>query len=94
MMAPTKTALLPGAGLDSSKMPGHWLLARLGKRVLRPGGVALSRQLLEALAIQPSDSVVEFAPGLGATRSSKPGPKGPASELVQSILELKQASKK
>lgn len=28
---------LPGEGLDFSKMPGHWLLAQMGKRVLRPG---------------------------------------------------------
>ena len=27
-------------------MPGHWLLARLGKRVLRPGGTAMTTQLL------------------------------------------------
>ena len=26
---------LPGSELDVRKMPGHWLLARLGKRVLR-----------------------------------------------------------
>jgi hypothetical protein len=48
-------------------MPGHWLLARLGKRVLRPGGLELTRRLIECLDIQPSDSVVEFAPGLGVT---------------------------
>lgn len=59
--------ILPGAGLRASKMPGHWLLARLGKRVLRPGGLNLTRRLLKSLAIQPSDSVVEFAPGLGVT---------------------------
>ena len=58
---------LPGAGLQTRKMPGHWLLARLGKRVLRPGGLNLTRQLLESLAIRPSDAVVEFAPGLGVT---------------------------
>lgn len=58
---------LPGADLTAGKMPGHWLLARLGKRVLRPGGLNLTRQLLEALAIQPSDAVVEFAPGMGVT---------------------------
>jgi len=39
----------------------------MGKRVLRPGGIELTRQMLEALAISPSDDVVEFAPGLGAT---------------------------
>jgi len=40
---------LPGNGLDSAKMPGHWLLSRLGKRVLRPGGLELTRQMLEIL---------------------------------------------
>jgi len=58
---------LPGAGLQTSKMPGHWLLVRLGKKVLRPGGLHLTEQLLEALDIEPEDRVVEFAPGLGAT---------------------------
>lgn len=48
-------------------MPGHWLLARLGKRVLRPGGLRLTRFMLERLDIQPRDDVVEFAPGLGVT---------------------------
>jgi ubiquinone/menaquinone biosynthesis C-methylase UbiE len=48
-------------------MPGHWLLAQLGKRVLRPGGLELTRVMLERLNIQPRDAVVEFAPGLGAT---------------------------
>lgn len=58
---------LPGAALQASKMPGHWLLARLGKRVLRPGGLNLTRRLLGSLVIQSSDAVVEFAPGLGVT---------------------------
>jgi SAM-dependent methyltransferase len=49
------------------KMPGHWVLARMGKRVLRPGGIELTRRLLAELAISPSDDVVEFAPGLGVT---------------------------
>ena len=49
------------------KMPGHWVLARMGKRVLRPGGLELTRRLLAELAISPSDDVVEFAPGLGVT---------------------------
>lgn len=58
---------LPGATLAAGKMPGHWLLARMGKRVLRPGGLELTRSLLNALDICHSDEVVEFAPGLGAT---------------------------
>ena len=66
----TQTGLgpnLPGRGLDYNRMPGHWLLAQLGKRVLRPGGLELTHQMLEALDIQSTDHVIEFAPGLGVT---------------------------
>ena len=58
---------LPGTDLDVSKMPAHWLLARLGKRVLRPGGLGITRALLDGLAIGGEDAVVEFTPGLGGT---------------------------
>lgn len=58
---------LPGESLEASRMPGHWLLARLGKRVLRPGGVGLTRKLLAGVAVGSTDDVVEVAPGLGAT---------------------------
>lgn len=61
------TTPLPGAQLPTERMPGHWLLARLGKRVLRPGGVGLTNQLLDGLAIDSTDDVVEVAPGLGST---------------------------
>lgn len=57
----------PGNGIDPARMPGHWLLARLGKRVLRPGGLRLTHFVLDSLAVRPSDDVVEFAPGLGVT---------------------------
>jgi hypothetical protein len=57
----------PGEGLKTEKMPGHWVLARLGKRVLRPGGMQLTRRMLEALQIGSADDVVEFAPGMGVT---------------------------
>lgn len=57
----------PASGIDAAKMPGHWLLARMGKRVLRPGGRALTETMLSSLAIGPSDDVVELAPGLGET---------------------------
>ena len=63
----TQMTDLPGSELDVAKMPGHWLLARLGKRVLRPGGLKLTRALLDGLAIEPADEVVEFAPGLGVS---------------------------
>ena len=48
-------------------MPGHWVLARLGKRVLRPGGMELTRKMLARLGISEPDRVVEFAPGMGVT---------------------------
>ncbi len=58
---------LPGSELNAAKMPGHWILAQMGKRVLRPGGLELTRALLDGLAIGEDDEVVEFAPGLGVT---------------------------
>ena len=61
------TSFAIGKGLKTQKMPGHWVLARLGKRVLRPGGMNLTRRMLQALRIQPADDVVEFAPGMGVT---------------------------
>jgi hypothetical protein len=64
---PPQDPPVPGNGLDPARMPGHWLLARLGKRVLRPGGVELTGWMLDTLAIGPEDRVVELAAGLGAT---------------------------
>ncbi len=55
------------ADLSIDKMPAHWLMARLGKRVLRPGGLETTRWLLERLAVTGTDDVVELAPGLGLT---------------------------
>lgn len=56
----------PLATRDDNALQGHWLLARLGKRVLRPGGVELTHKLL-ALAEVGDRDVVELAPGLGRT---------------------------
>lgn len=61
------TKPLPAENIPAGKAPGHWVLARLGKRVLRPGGLSLTRKMIEGLNIQPKDRVVEFAPGLGIT---------------------------
>lgn len=58
---------LPAENIPAEKAPGHWVLARLGKRVLRPGGLSLTRKMMQALAISTEDKVVEFAPGLGIT---------------------------
>jgi SAM-dependent methyltransferase len=56
-----------GGHLPVDKIPAHWLMARLGKRVLRPGGVETTRWLLDAARITAHDDVIELAPGVGAT---------------------------
>jgi SAM-dependent methyltransferase len=61
------TAAAPAHNPPVEKMPGHWVLARMGKRVLRPGGLETTRWLLDRLAVSAIDDVVEFAPGLGVT---------------------------
>ncbi|MEM9034696.1 MAG: methyltransferase domain-containing protein [Actinomycetota bacterium] len=66
-MSDTTDFPTPGGAIDLDKMPGHWLLARMGKRVLRPGGRGMTDWLLGHLNIGADDDVVELAPGLGAT---------------------------
>ena len=57
---------LPSCNRADDAVAGHWLLARLGKRVLRPGGVELTRTLMSHAKLSGAD-VVELAPGLGRT---------------------------
>ena len=66
-MEKSLTLPTPGEGLKTQKMPGHWVLARMGKRVLRPGGIELTHRMLADLGIHKDDEVVEFAPGIGIT---------------------------
>jgi SAM-dependent methyltransferase len=61
-----QTAVLPLSERRIEDVPGHWLLARLGKRALRPGGTAMTSRLLRDASLSGAD-VVEFAPGLGRT---------------------------
>lgn len=63
----TTARAVPGGTLSVDRMPAHWLMARLGKRVLRPGGREATRWLLERARVGPTDDVIELAPGLGAT---------------------------
>lgn len=53
--------------VDFATIPGHWVLANLGKTVLRPGGIELTRTMLDRLDISSKDAVVEYAPGVGRT---------------------------
>ncbi|KQB83847.1 class I SAM-dependent methyltransferase [Corynebacterium oculi] len=58
--------VLPMPDRRVEDLPGHWLLARLGKRVLRPGGRELTEKLIAGARTGGAD-VVELAPGLGKT---------------------------
>ncbi|MGV0791751.1 methyltransferase domain-containing protein [Mycolicibacterium sp. XJ1819] len=62
----TDRQALPLAERSDADLPGHWLLARLGKRVLRPGGLKLTTRMLGAAGVRGAD-VVELGPGLGRT---------------------------
>src|SRR5215210_7093096 len=66
-MSNALTMTRPGEGLEMRRMPGHWILVQMGKRVLRPGDMELTRRMLAALNIRALDDVVEFAPGIWAT---------------------------
>src|SRR5690606_37150221 len=57
---------LPQHDRDPESVAGHWLLARIGKKVLRPGGKELSEWLVSAATVT-GKRVVELAPGLGLT---------------------------
>ncbi|MCO5249132.1 MAG: methyltransferase domain-containing protein [Chitinophagales bacterium] len=50
---------------DIEHVASHYLLAAIGKKVLRPGGKELTIELIKSLNINPKDHVVEFAPGQG-----------------------------
>ena len=43
---PPSDVPLPYADRPVATAPGHWVLARAGKRVLRPGGAALTAAML------------------------------------------------
>lgn len=64
----TVNEAIPQSTRSAQDVQGHWLLARLGKRVLRPGGAHLTRQLLDRAQLDGA-RVVELAPGLGLTAS-------------------------
>ncbi len=64
----TTSPPLPQHERDAESVAGHWLLARVGKKVLRPGGRELSEWMVNSAEIS-GKRVVEFAPGLGLTAS-------------------------
>lgn len=54
-------------GPEELRMQGHWLLAAMGKKVLRPGGRELTEAMLKELPIDHTTDIVEFGPGVGHT---------------------------
>lgn len=52
---------------EEYRLQGHWLLAKLGKRVLRPGGIEMTRHIIQAACPTSADRIVEFGPGVGKT---------------------------
>ena len=98
MSAESKQAGVKGerSGPEAGRMQGHWLFAKLGKRILRPGGRLLSARLLEQAKPGSDDDIVELGPGVGATaevllranpktyRGVDPNPEG--RDAVKSIL--------
>lgn len=55
------------SGPEEKRLQGHWLLAKMGKRVLRPGGIELTRRLIQRAQPTTNDRIVEFGPGVGKT---------------------------
>lgn len=55
------------SGPEEKRLQGHWLLAKMGKRVLRPGGIEMTRHILKIAVPAASDTIVEFGPGVGRT---------------------------
>ncbi len=54
-------------GIDYERAPAFDVFFDLGKMTMRPGGLGLTRWMLNELQIDEGDDVVELAPGRGAT---------------------------
>lgn len=55
------------SGPEEQRLQGHWLLAKMGKKVLRPGGIEMTHELLRITKPAATDRIVEFGPGVGRT---------------------------
>jgi len=53
--------------LDFERAPAYSVLFHLGKKSMRPGGLKLTKCMLDELKINQDDEVVELAPGRGVT---------------------------
>lgn len=64
---PTASPKGSRSGPEEQRLQGHWLLAKMGKRVLRPGGMEMTRRILGQAKPTAADRIVEFGPGVGKT---------------------------
>ncbi len=55
------------ATIDYKKAPAYNVLFDLGKKTMRPGGIEMTKEMLNKLNISKEDSVIELAPGRGVT---------------------------
>lgn len=53
------------ATLNIETAPGHQVMAAAGKKILRPGGKAATRQLFQWAKFQPGETVLELAASFG-----------------------------
>ena len=74
---------LPHADRPIASAPGHWVLARAGKRVLRPGGAALSTAMLGHARLAGADVVV------GEAMLTMQGDKGKAAIVAEAARVLR-----
>lgn len=84
------------SGPEEQRLQGHWLLAKMGKTVLRPGGLEMTTTLLDKSALKAGETVVEFGPGVGKTAKlllrAKPAkyvgvdPNPEGSEALENVL--------
>lgn len=53
--------------IEEKRLPTHLFLAKLGKKMLRPGGKEGTDRIIEACDLQAETTVLEVAPNMGTT---------------------------
>ena len=76
-----------------NSIQGHWALAKMGKKVLRPGGKELTNKMINKLGITTSDEVVEFAAAILQKKINGQGRKIIVGNAAQTTLNDSSADK-
>jgi SAM-dependent methyltransferase len=53
--------------MSTAQLPGHLFLASLGKKMLRPGGIRATTQIIDFLELNENSKLLEVAPNMGTT---------------------------